>query len=157
MPNRKNIPRPPFLIGVTVNLAADLKTSDHLMAYDFLRGRPAGPVEHRKSFLGSEREAMARDALVRVLRGEGTVPPTIRNLLADLFDPAAKCARKITIKFREKGQPPDHAMAHMVGSYIERRSKEILQKEAIAEMSERYCVSKDQIRGYLKIYRSSKR
>jgi hypothetical protein len=104
----------------------DLKTPDEIKADCFLwgYGQQSGDGFLRRRYLkrGTE-ENDALQALLRVLRNDQPVPPTIRKHLAELLDPKSSSAKRLKIQFRKKGQQPDPLsdaqIAHLV-SYLRR-------------------------------------
>jgi hypothetical protein len=144
---------PPHNVFVTNWSSKDLRTPDHHKAYDFLCGRPQGLVQRRDYFEpGGGDEAIARDALLRLLRSDEALPNTIRRLLADLIDPAAHCERKITIGFRGH-QPLDRAMAWAVGSYFEfLRKQDVPYKQVVWAIKENFGIGETQISKYRREY-----
>ena len=90
-------------------VGADLKTPDEWLADYFLWGETPPSFELvRKSYpkRGSEQEAQALQALLRILRNDQPLSTTIRKRLADLFDPSSTADRCIKIEFCKKGNRP---------------------------------------------------
>jgi hypothetical protein len=87
--------------------------SDQALAMKFL----AGAVENHNGAIslkylepGSESEAAAQQALVRVLRNAQPLSNAIRSMIAALLDPNHPLeGRKIVIQLRRKGKQPRHA------------------------------------------------
>jgi hypothetical protein len=147
--------------ALSLRRTPDLKTDDHRMAADFLSGVGMGTRKHpgllQDQYLkpGTRNELIARDALLRVLRNDAPPPPTIRKMLADLFDPDSKlCGRRLVFR-RRKGALP--SAARQIGRAIERTGSSVLRKSVAFDLMERYDLSHKQVFNYWKMYRDFKK
>jgi len=138
MPHAKRRRRPTASYHVTIftpPLNADLKTPDEWMAYYFLKGvarqgPPKNPLISRK-YLSGEKERMARQALVRVLRSDRQLSTTLRKQLAALFDYLSDAAeRKLILQYRAEGQRSNLTGNAQVAGYVAHKSKELNSKTA---------------------------
>jgi hypothetical protein len=81
---------PRLIIACSIRTNRELRTSDELIAADFLKGfcRPTIGLLHREYFEpGSDLEREGRRAFLRVMRSEEPLSRAVREYLADLFDP----------------------------------------------------------------------
>jgi hypothetical protein len=115
---------------------------DETLAFAFLAGiveEKDGVVSHRYFEKGSEIEAGAQAALVRLLRGDQPLSDAIRWRLAGLFDPKATDERQLKIVNRRRGpQKITAALSleialYIAGQYVKDGTKLESAKEAAAK------------------------
>jgi hypothetical protein len=99
-------------------------------------------AEEALRFSISEAEQGRLDSLVMALRSPRPMPDRLRRWLADLFDPEADSAFKVTIQRRSRGKPPKvgygvAAAAYHVASNVNADSK---LEHLIAVAIEKYSV-----------------
>jgi hypothetical protein len=115
-------------LSVTVK-PFDLKTNDDLLADGFLWGwiNPTFKTRARSYFAeGGALELKARQALIRVLRSDQPLSPTLRKHLAELFevDSTATGRRLILAYRRNRKRSNPQAKLDIVG-FVERKREEL--------------------------------
>jgi hypothetical protein len=121
--------------------------ADEDFAQAFLGGlweEKGGVVSHRYFEKGSEIEARAQAALVRLLRGDRPLTDAIRWRLAGLFDPKSSDDRQLKIAPRRKGpKRVTPELAFEIARYIAVQYKHegVKIEAAMAAACKRYSVS----------------
>jgi hypothetical protein len=142
-------PRPPIEINVSIKRNVDLKHPDEWRADYFLWGHTPPTLglfkkEYPKE--GTHDESLARQALLRVLRSPEPLSRTLRNRLAELFDPLSALAeRQLVFKRRRSGRPPDPRTNKQVANYVASKAKDGGKEAAVAAAQEKFGLSRKQI------------
>jgi hypothetical protein len=98
--------------------------TDEELAFEYLGGKveqnERGQIVHKFHEPGSDGETAAREALVRLLKGDRDLSVGLRHRIAALLDPTAQWEeeRKFTIENRRPGPRPHHAIMLEVAWFI---------------------------------------
>jgi hypothetical protein len=138
----------PFL-DISIKLNVDLKTADEWLADFFLWGDSPptfGRIKRRYPKPGDE-EREALQALLRVLKSEQPLSRTLRNRLAELFDPdSTKAERHLKIKFRRSGHQSQQRQDAQIARYVSFQEKKHGKNEAaIRDAQTRFELSRSKI------------
>ena len=139
--------RPEDEIFVAVKWKVDLKTPDEWRADYFLWGHtpPTLGLFRREYPQKGEDERLAREALVRVLRGPQPLSRTLRDRLAELFDAQSILAERQLAFTRRRGRPKSKSNKQ-VASYVRHKTKESGKREAAVEAAmEKFKLSRKQV------------
>jgi hypothetical protein len=152
-------PRP--IITVSIKTNRKLRTSDELIAADFLKGfcRPTTGLLHREYFEpGSDLEREGRRAFLRVIRSEEPLSRAIREYLADLFDPDGADDRHAIIELRNKKQKVSRSPAGaQVAKYVDQLSKTKGPVKTAESAADYFGVSRKRIYELLRIERQRRK
>jgi hypothetical protein len=127
-------------LAVSIKWDVDLKTRDEWLADELLWGHSEAPPNgllHRKYLQpGSDEERTARQALVRVLRGDRPLSLTLRKRLAELFDAESTLAeRRLVFQFRRRGHRSHHMANSQIANYVDRKIREGNPVEAAVQLA----------------------
>jgi hypothetical protein len=137
-----------YEISVSVKWTVDLKTPDEWRADYFLWGHtpPTLGLFRREYPKKGKDERLAREALVRVLRSPDPLSRTLRDRLAELFDPQSKLAERRLVFLRRRRGRPKSRSNKQVANYVHRKTKESVKKEAaVEEAMKKFKLSRKQV------------
>jgi hypothetical protein len=133
-------PHRPVELAISVKWNVDLRTPDEWLADELLWGHGEASTNgllRRKYLLpGSEKEHMARQALVRLLHGDQHLSTTLRKRLAELFDVESTLTeRQLVIQFRRRGHRSQHMANSQVANFVDRKIREGYPVEAAVQLA----------------------